>query len=228
MQTKPRIAVMVGNTSTAVGVFEGSSDPASSGPQRSLTTLSRQLDLEAIGSQLGGGPLAWYVASVHRGAEEQLRQWVRTVRPQDTYFRLRHADFPLHLAVEYREQVGADRLAGAVAANALRQPDHAAIVVDAGTAITVNAISAHGVFLGGAIMPGQHMRPGPGGADRSVADDRGDRLGYCGAGIGYVYQRGNSQRSLLGRSRCRKPARPRTGQGLGRGGRPVCHGGRHA
>ena len=47
-----------------------------------------------------------------------------------------------------------DRLAAAVAANALRDPQKPAIVIDAGTAMTVNAISKSGVFLGGAILPG--------------------------------------------------------------------------
>lgn len=53
----------------------------------------------------------------------------------------------------YTNPVGADRLANAVAAHD-RWPDRSVVVVDFGTAITVDAVSAEGKFLGGAIAPG--------------------------------------------------------------------------
>jgi type III pantothenate kinase len=53
--------------------------------------------------------------------------------------------------------VGIDRLAGAVAANRLREAQRPAIVVDLGTAITVDLVNPQGVFLGGAILPGIGM-----------------------------------------------------------------------
>jgi type III pantothenate kinase len=53
----------------------------------------------------------------------------------------------------YTNPVGADRLANAVGAHD-RWPDDDVVVVDFGTAITVDAISATGKFLGGAIAPG--------------------------------------------------------------------------
>ncbi len=49
-------------------------------------------------------------------------------------------------------QLGADRWAAAIGAHALFGA--AAVVVNAGTAITVDALSADGVFLGGLILPG--------------------------------------------------------------------------
>jgi len=68
--------------------------------------------------------------------------------------RIRPDDLPLHVAVDEPAKVGIDRLAAAAAANLLRQPDHAAVVIDCGTAVTVDLVSAGGVFLGGAILPG--------------------------------------------------------------------------
>ncbi len=53
--------------------------------------------------------------------------------------------------------VGVDRLLDALAANALRGPGRPAVVVDVGTAITVDLLSAEGAFLGGAILPGIAM-----------------------------------------------------------------------
>lgn len=61
---------------------------------------------------------------------------------------------PLEIRVEQPERVGIDRLLSAVAVNRLRQPRQAAIVVDSGTACTVDLVAADGAFEGGAILPG--------------------------------------------------------------------------
>jgi type III pantothenate kinase len=70
---------------------------------------------------------------------------------------LSHADLPIGVAVEFPDRVGIDRLSGGVAANRLRNPARAAIVIGVGSAITVDLISADGVFRGGAILPGIGM-----------------------------------------------------------------------
>jgi type III pantothenate kinase len=61
---------------------------------------------------------------------------------------------PIEVDVDFPEKVGIDRLLNAVAANALRGEDQPAIVVDTGTAITVDVVSSTGSFSGGAILPG--------------------------------------------------------------------------
>jgi len=58
----------------------------------------------------------------------------------------------LHLAVDDPHGVGADRLANALAASRLHPTP--AIIVDFGTATTVDAVSSDGALLGGAIVPG--------------------------------------------------------------------------
>jgi type III pantothenate kinase len=64
------------------------------------------------------------------------------------------AEHDLGLKLGHREprQVGADRLANAIAAKAYYPLP--AVVVDFGTATTFDVIDAQGVFLGGAIAPG--------------------------------------------------------------------------
>jgi type III pantothenate kinase len=59
------------------------------------------------------------------------------------------------LKVKYRNphEVGADRIAGAVAA-VQRRPGEPLIVVDCGTATTFDVVTAEGDYLGGAILPG--------------------------------------------------------------------------
>jgi type III pantothenate kinase len=59
------------------------------------------------------------------------------------------------LKIRYKNptEVGADRIAGAVGAVA-RYPDRDIIIIDFGTATTVEAVSADREYLGGAITPG--------------------------------------------------------------------------
>jgi type III pantothenate kinase len=52
------------------------------------------------------------------------------------------------------EKVGIDRLLNAVAANVVREPRRPAIIVDTGTATTVDYVNPEGAFAGGAILPG--------------------------------------------------------------------------
>jgi len=84
-----------------------------------------------------------------------LREWppggVRPTRLGD-----RHS-LPLQIDVDFPDKVGIDRLLNAIAANARRAPGQIAIVVDSGTATTVDLIDGAGVFRGGAILPGFEM-----------------------------------------------------------------------
>lgn len=52
-------------------------------------------------------------------------------------------------------QLGVDRWMGLVAAR--QRTDEAVLVVSVGTAMTVDALSAEGIFLGGVIVPGFHL-----------------------------------------------------------------------
>jgi type III pantothenate kinase len=97
----------------------------------------------------------WWIASVNRPAAERLTSWLKgRPAPAQRVRLLRAADVPITVAVPEPEKVGVDRLAGAAAANRLRTADRPAIVIGAGTAITVDLVSADGVFCGGAILPG--------------------------------------------------------------------------
>ena len=63
-------------------------------------------------------------------------------------------DLPLEVRVAEPSRVGIDRLLNAVAANCLRAPEQPSIIVDLGTAGTVDLVAADGTFEGGAIFPG--------------------------------------------------------------------------
>ncbi|MBA4032070.1 MAG: hypothetical protein C0478_14430 [Planctomyces sp.] len=63
-------------------------------------------------------------------------------------------ELPLAIDVEAPERVGLDRLFNAVAGNTIRRPDQPALLIDAGTATTIDWLDAQGRFCGGAILPG--------------------------------------------------------------------------
>jgi len=90
-----------------------------------------------------------FVASVHPAAMAVVRE----IFPDQLQV-LSAADLPIEVRVEHPERVGIDRLLNAVAVNRLRQPERPALVVDLGTACTVDLITAEGTFEGGAILPG--------------------------------------------------------------------------
>jgi type III pantothenate kinase len=97
----------------------------------------------------------WAVASVNPPALDRFTEWASKHGSTVTFERYR--DLPLRLVVNEPENVGLDRLCGAVAAKAMVSPGTPAITVDAGTAVTVNLIDAEGVFQGGAILPGPRL-----------------------------------------------------------------------
>jgi type III pantothenate kinase len=93
------------------------------------------------------------MASVHPAAAEALRRMLAEHAGAAPRL-LRVDDLPLVVRVNEPNRVGSDRLLGAVAANRLRQANRSAVVVDMGTATTVNFIAVDGAFEGGAILPG--------------------------------------------------------------------------
>lgn len=64
---------------------------------------------------------------------------------------------PFHIAYKTPETLGPDRLAAAAEAWA-QQPEHNLLVIDMGTAITYDIVTAEGEYLGGNIAPGIGMR----------------------------------------------------------------------
>jgi type III pantothenate kinase len=151
------IAVDVGNSTVKLGWFDARTPklPNYPMPLRVEHFPTGQTPLAEWFSELSEKDLLiWYVASVHRGAETILRSWIHSKRPFDDFHLLSHDKLPLRIEVDFPDRVGMDRLAAAVAVNERRSSRKPAIVVDTGTAITVDLVSHHGVFLGGAILPG--------------------------------------------------------------------------
>jgi len=153
------LAVDVGNTLTHLGVFDrdtlehewqASTDPARTADEHALL-FGEFLSLADLSftRQISGV----VISSVVPRVTQELREM------SDRYF-----GFPpvvvepgvrtgIAVLTDNPREVGADRIANAVAAHA-RWPGEAVIVVDFGTAINLDVVSTRGEYLGGAIAPG--------------------------------------------------------------------------
>jgi type III pantothenate kinase len=163
------LAIDVGNTQTVVGMFgpgptdmEPSSDAAKLLHHWRIATVSERtadeyallvthlLDLEDldIADTVSGVALSSGVPRVTAALRETFNRWypvpVVVVEPGT------RTGMPI--VIDNPKEVGADRIANAVAAFDLYGGP--TVVVDLGTATTFDAISAKGEYLGGAIAPG--------------------------------------------------------------------------
>ena len=87
------------------------------------------------------------------GAHQLLVNWTRIFEAEPLWVRGEKETCGVRNGYERPEQLGPDRWAALIAARAL-EPGRACLVVNAGTATTVDALSAAGEFLGGLIVPG--------------------------------------------------------------------------
>lgn len=146
------VAVSVGNTRTRVGAFRG----------RELISASAVVnsDIEAVASAvreaaatLAGAAIV--MASVNPPMAERLRPMIdpKSRGGGGELFVLgADLDIPIVLALDDASTVGQDRLLNGLAA--FIRAGQACIVVDCGTAVTVDFVDGTGVFQGGAIAPG--------------------------------------------------------------------------
>ncbi len=103
----------------------------------------------------------FYVASVYETAAASLETSISTISATRNLSvrkqRILFSHLPIKVTTEHPEHVGIDRLAAATAASRLATPSRGAIVIDCGTAVSVDLVSPDGQFLGGAIFPGPSL-----------------------------------------------------------------------
>jgi type III pantothenate kinase len=153
------VAVDVGNTKIHLGTF-GESGDTPRRPQATLALHARDESLSRLDDWIrsnAGDCGNWAMTSVNSPAAERFAAHVARHFSHVRITQFISTDVPLAIDVDFPDRVGIDRLMAAVAVNALRDPRHPALAICAGTAITVNLVSADGAFQGGAILPGMAM-----------------------------------------------------------------------
>lgn len=151
---RPDVVVDIGNTRIKWGRCDGGSvvesvslradDPAFWQPQ------IENWDLVS--------PRAWAISGVHPQRRDRLLDWLRQ-RGDQVCLIDDPKDLPLRVLLDRPDHVGIDRLLDAVAANSRNgvRRDKSAVIIDAGSAVTVDWLDADGAFCGGAILPGLRL-----------------------------------------------------------------------
>jgi len=150
------IAISIGNTRTKIAPFRGgdmldaktvtNSDVA--GLDEALKSAGEQL-----GDTLADAPVI--IASVAPNVTEAVSARVKAVLSSRPHRFEQDLAIPIGRQLDREALVGEDRLLNAAAAyDTLQQ---ACIIVDAGTAVTVDFVDGAGTFHGGAIAPGAQM-----------------------------------------------------------------------
>ena len=142
------LIVDIGNTLVKLAVFDGGRIVA----QRCVERLHPSM----LGELLEGRRAAKAVVASTRGEADDV---IETVRPYADYLLEFTSQTPVPVANAYHtpETLGRDRLAAAVGAT-VRYPGRNVLIVDFGTAVTIDLVTADNTFRGGCISPGVTMR----------------------------------------------------------------------
>jgi len=109
-----------------------------------------------VGCFLGENPASLCAAvSVNEKGLRKFRKAARKFDVKKVVVAGRDFSIPIRNSTLKPEGTGNDRLLAAL--GAYRRHNDACIVIDAGSAITVDLVDAQGAFLGGAILPGARM-----------------------------------------------------------------------
>lgn len=101
-----------------------------------------------------GGASSWTIASVNPPLARRLSDFLMGLGIRVTAWYRSAADVPLRHALEEPATTGADRAIAVAAAVEGHPPGRPGLVVSCGTAVTVERITADGLWCGGAIAPG--------------------------------------------------------------------------
>lgn len=149
------LALKVGNTTIAVGVFHGrelkgewhlATRPEQTPDELGLSFLQLLESASLAPTRIEGVVISSVVPPLNWALTEAIRRYFR----QEARF-FDHSWGLLPLDVREPERVGTDRIADCLAAHRLYGSP--ALVIDFGTATTFNLLSSDGRFLGGAIAP---------------------------------------------------------------------------
>ena len=164
IRDKPLMAIDVGNSQIMAGLFPQNNAELGGNqlPQPNRTLALQSQDWDPMELALWLAPMQpadfdWIVGSVCDRASRALQVWLESEPDKPSNRFLDFKDLTLGIEIPDPAAIGIDRLLGAVAANCVRPPNCPCIVIDLGSAITVDVISSQGGFHGGAILPGIQM-----------------------------------------------------------------------
>ncbi len=150
---RPHVVVDVGNTRVKWGLCATDGSRVIDAVSLPDDPDAWQEQLRRWGDKASGN---WILASVRPQRCERLERWLldggHVVRL------LHHAsELPLEVKLPAPDKVGIDRLLDAVAAKSRLHPGEPAVLIDAGSAVTVDWLDEEHAFRGGTILPGLRL-----------------------------------------------------------------------
>lgn len=148
------IAADIGNSSTKLAIQQTVEDDRWWGRAtvQNSTSIASAMDGNEV--QLEEAPAFWSISSVNQTRAAELEAWLTANRPNDKFHAIQPQDIPLASNVPDRGGVGRDRLVAAWMAVQLNDNSGPLIVIDAGTAVTIDLVDETTTFQGGVIYPG--------------------------------------------------------------------------
>jgi len=139
------LAIDIGNTRAKLGFFEGSE-------------LRSSMVMEQWDTTKVYGLLTSDTKIIISKTSDQYDHYINGLKASFDVMELDHTT-PLPITIDYKtpKTLGRDRIAGVVGARSL-YPGQACLVIDAGTCITYDVVDEGGIYRGGQIAPGLHMR----------------------------------------------------------------------
>lgn len=155
------LAIDVGNTRAKFGLFLQSSTKNPQPLEIAARILHETADVPSafydwwLSLGFEAPEVAMVAASDPETRDLLLQSWpVQNCRPI-TIFGFRQ--IPVGVDVDFPDRVGVDRLLNAFAGSRMSEPGRPVIVVDSGTATTVDLVTSDTVFRGGSILPGLRL-----------------------------------------------------------------------
>lgn len=152
----PAIVVDIGNTQIAMGLWQGDevNSPVSTPTndlcafEEAFATVVASVSKQEIGAAVLGAVVPDVLKSIQHVVREALDREPLVVGDR--------LPLPMEVGVDDAKAVGVDRVCTAAAA--YDKIEAGCVVVDFGTAVTVDLVDDEGVFLGGAILPGLSLQ----------------------------------------------------------------------
>lgn len=148
------LAIDIGNTCIDIGLLAGDETVWH---RKFPTALPADADLQRLLAALATPPIGAVIGSVVAELGAAYAVACRDFSSGPVLQARSTWDWGLQIDYDNPARIGVDRLAAAAAAHRATPAGQAVVVVDAGTALTVDAIDAEGTFRGGVIVPGLRL-----------------------------------------------------------------------
>lgn len=144
-----KLVIDIGNTYTKLGVFQRE--------HLIYQTQYKRFDKKTLATYFRHYNISQSIVSSVSGAEQSFVDYLTENQQCKTVFFTSSTPLPLKISYKTPETLGSDRLAAAVGGKTLflGKP---VLIVDAGSCITYDVVTAEGEYRGGAIAPGLNMR----------------------------------------------------------------------